>query len=356
MHSLKRRANSCTISQTINRAVALIVLAALIVLFPLSRGVNTVSADGRGECVMELSTGTVVHSRNAFEKMPMASTTKIMTALLIIEDCDLSEVITVPDEAVGVEGSSIYLKKDEIISVKDLVYGLMMRSGNDSAAVLAIHHSGSVQKFAECMNARAAEMGARDTNFTNPSGLPDENHYTTASDLCLIACNAMKNEQFKKIVSARNYTGEYRSFVNKNKFLGLVEGANGVKTGYTISAGRCLVSSAEREGMDIVCAVLNCPDMYERSQKLIEQAFSQYELKKIECNRVFMCDIVPCKIANDEILLIRKGEELKTEIARTYFYDEINVGDEVGQLEIYCQNDLIFKGILYSIVNRRNIF
>ena len=236
---------------------------------------DAAGTSAKAAAVINGDTGEVIYAHNADERLPMASTTKIMTALLIIEDCDLSEVITVPDEAVGVEGSSIYLKKDEVISVKDLVYGLMMRSGNDSAAALAIHHSGSVQKFAECMNARAAEMGARDTNFTNPSGLPDENHYTTASDLCLIACNAMKNEQFKKIVSARNYTGEYRSFVNKNKFLGLVEGANGVKTGYTISAGRCLVSSAEREGMDIVCAVLNCPDMYERSQKLIEQAFSQ---------------------------------------------------------------------------------
>ncbi|MGN0818322.1 MAG: D-alanyl-D-alanine carboxypeptidase family protein, partial [Candidatus Coproplasma sp.] len=201
---------------------------------------------------MELYTDSLLHEKNSDARMPMASTTKIMTALIVIEDCELDEVITVPDQAVGTEGSSIYLKHDEEISIKDLLYGLMLRSGNDSAAALAIHHSGSIEAFAENMNRRAKEIGALNTNYTNPSGLPDDNHYTTAYDLCLIACTAMKNPVFQEIVGTKNYNGEFRSFLNKNKILNTLDGANGVKTGYTVKAGRCLVSSAQRDGMDVV--------------------------------------------------------------------------------------------------------
>ena len=363
MLSSKRRANSFTTSQatelkhTIKFAVifcAIILLFASVFALTFSpAGIDlTAEADGRAENVVELSTGRVLHSRNADQKLPMASTTKIMTALLIIENCDLDEVITVPDEAVGVEGSSIYLKRGEVISVKDLLYGLMLRSGNDSATALAIHHSGDTQKFAETMNIRAAAMGAESTHFTNPSGLPDENHYTTAGDLSLIACEAMKNDVFKTIVSTRNYTGEYRSYFNKNKMLSRVEGANGIKTGYTLKAGRCLVSSAEREGMDIICVVLNCPDMYERSEELIERAFDQFKLAKIDKNTIFICDKVPCKIDEDATVLVKIDEELTIKTYRAGSGSTIKQGDMVGKLEIYCQNDLIFSGDLYSIVNR----
>lgn len=363
MLSSKRRANSFTISQAtelkqgikfaaIFCALTLLFASVFALTFSPAAISLTAEADGRAESVVELSTGRALYSRNADQKLPMASTTKIMTALLIIEDCNLDEVITVPDEAVGVEGSSIYLKRGEVISVKDLLYGLMLRSGNDSATALAIHHSGSTSKFVDAMNARAAEMGAESTHFTNPSGLPDESHYTTAKELSLIACEAMKNDTFKTIVSTRNYTGEYRSYVNKNKMLSRVEGANGIKTGYTLKAGRCLVSSAEREGMDIICVVLNCPNMYERSEKLIENAFAQFELAKIDKNTVFMCGIVPCNIAKDAKVLIKKGEEITIKTYLTNSDGTIKQGDKVGKLEIYCQNDLIFSGDLYSIVNR----
>jgi D-alanyl-D-alanine carboxypeptidase (penicillin-binding protein 5/6) len=125
----------------------------------------------------------------------------------------------------------------------------MLRSGNDSAVSLAIYHSGSIQKFAAVMNERAKKIGAQNTNFTNPSGLPDDNHYTTAKDLCKIACYAMNNKTFREVVSTKNYRGKFRSFTNKNKMLTGYEGANGIKTGYTLKAGRCLVSSAKRNGM-----------------------------------------------------------------------------------------------------------
>ncbi len=356
MLSSKKRVNSCTISQIIKKTAAIIAAIAFISTMSLAGGSGATYADGRAECVAELSTGTILHSRNDGARLPMASTTKIMTALIIIEDCELDEEIAVPDEAVGVEGSSIYLKRGEIISVKDLLYGLMMRSGNDSAAALAIHHSGSIQDFAKVMNARARSVGACSTNFTNPSGLPDENHYTTASDLCKIACCAMKNAVFKEIVSSKSYTGKYRSFVNKNKILSRLEGANGVKTGYTVKAGRCLVSSAERDGMDVVCVVLNCPDMYERSKNLIERAFLEYELRKISPDKIFMCGIIPCKIAEEKSFVVKKGEEIDTATRMTNNSDYIHAGDDVGILEIYSKNNLIFSGNLISIVNRTNTF
>ncbi|MDE7439749.1 MAG: D-alanyl-D-alanine carboxypeptidase, partial [Clostridia bacterium] len=214
-------------------------------------------ASAQAEIAMELSTGRILTEGNAHARLPMASTTKILTAIIIIEDCNLDEEITVPDKAVGVEGSSIYLQKDEKIDIRDLLYGLMLRSGNDSATALALHHSGSIEKFAEVMNERAKKMGAEHSHFKNPSGLPDDEHYTTAYDLCTIACYAMKNETFREIVSTTNYTGKYKNFVNKNKMLYKYKSANGIKTGYTVKAGRCLVSSAEQNGMDIVCVVLN---------------------------------------------------------------------------------------------------
>ncbi|MDE6868446.1 MAG: D-alanyl-D-alanine carboxypeptidase, partial [Clostridia bacterium] len=275
--------------------LAIISLSIGAILFALPDKFSA-SASAQSEIAMELTTGTVLTEHNADARLPMASTTKILTAIIIIEDCDLDEIITVPPEAVGVEGSSIYLKKDEQINIRDLLYGLMLRSGNDSATALAIHHSGTVEKFAEAMNDRAKQIGAEYSHFKNPSGLPDSEHYTTARDLCKIACYAMNNPVFKQIVSTANYTGNFRSFANKNKMLYKYEGANGVKTGYTVKAGRCLVSSAERNGMDVVCVVLNCPDMYERSCAIFDNCFRDYKLLELNEDSIFMCNQVLCKI------------------------------------------------------------
>lgn len=311
---------------------------------PLSASASAVS-----EIAMELTTGKVLYEGNADVRLPMASTTKILTAIIIIEDCNLDEVITVPDEAVGVEGSSIYLKKGEEIDVRDLLYGLMLRSGNDSAASLAIHHSGSIEKFAEVMCERAKTIGAENSSFKNPSGLPDDNHYTTARDLCKIARYAMSNETFREIVGTKNYTGKFRTFVNKNKMLTTCEGANGVKTGYTVKAGRCLVSSCEREGMDIVCVVLNCPDMYERSKAIFDNCFNKFELAKIDENRAFMSDTVLCKPAKSHNFVINKGEKLRFMVIPVD-----NEVDEQGnkitaKLQIFGTNDLLFVANLYTI-------
>lgn len=305
-------------------------------------------ASSQAEIAMELTTGTVLLESNADAKLPMASTTKILTAIIVIEDCNLDEVITVADEAVGAEGSSIYLKKDEKISIKDLLYGLMLRSGNDSAAALAIYHSGSIEKFAIEMNERAKKIGAESSNFKNPSGLPDNEHYTTARDLCKIAVYAMQNPVFKEIVSTTSYNGQFRSFVNKNKILKSYEGANGVKTGYTVKAGRCLVSSAERDGMDIVSVVLNCPEMYERSCEIFNYGFDNYKLLQLSDEKVFMCDNVLCKLKDSENLVIKCKDEINFKVVK--LNKNTNSSEQAyAELEIYSENKLLFTRKLYSI-------
>ena len=326
---------------------------ALLILVSAGVGTRYVNADtNSAEIAMELSTGTVLEQSNADVQLPMASTTKIMTAIIIIEDCDLDEVITVPSEAVGAEGSSIYLKKDEQIDIRDLLYGLMLRSGNDSAAALAIHHSGSTEKFAEVMNKRAKELGAEKTNFKNPSGLPDSEHYTTARDLCNITRHAMQNEIFKEIVSTKSYSGKFRTFSNKNKMLYNYDGANGVKTGYTVKAGRCLVSSAERNGMDVICVVLNCPDMYGRSAKILDTCFNEYKLVELDENKLFMSGRILCKTSKSLNFVAKSDDKL------TYFVKPLNEnkkvkrGDLVAKLEIVGQNGLILSENLYSIIDR----
>ena len=324
-------------------------LLALSVFIISGIGKLNAEASAQSEIAMELTTGTVLTEGNADARLPMASTTKILTAIIIIEDCNLDEEITVPDAAVGVEGSSIYLKKDEKIDIRDLLYGLMLRSGNDSATALAIHHSGSIEKFAEVMNERAKKIGAEKSSFKNPSGLPDNDHYTTARDLCKIACYAMNNPTFKQIVSTINYSGKYKSFVNKNKMLRMCEGANGVKTGYTVKAGRCLVSSAERNGMDVVCVVLNCSDMYERSCAIIDNCFNRYKLLKLDENKVFMCGIIPCKLQKSEEIIVKTQNEIRYEVKSITTKTNNSEGDAIAELEIYAENELLFSRKLYSI-------
>lgn len=324
-------------------------IIAILVGYSAQFNKKTAEASAQAEIAMELTTQTVLQEGNADARLPMASTTKILTAIIIIEDCNLDETIKVPDKAVGAEGSSIYLKKDEEIDIRDLLYGLMLRSGNDSAAALAIHHSGSIEQFAKVMTRRAKEIGAQNSNFTNPSGLPDDNHYTTARDLCKIACYAMKNETFKKIVSTKSYTGKFRSFTNKNKMLRLCDGANGVKTGYTLKAGKCLVSSAERNGMDIVCVVLNCPDMYERSCAVFDNCYKNYKLVKLDSDKQFMCDRVLCKLANSASIVVKSNENVRYEVCPYSPDNEKDNRNEVGELKIYDENNLLFIGKLYSI-------
>ena len=226
--------------------------------------------------------GQILYEKNANAKGYPASTTKIMTALVTLEKLDelgldeKSEII-VPEEAVGIEGSSIYLKKGERLTIEELLYGLMLRSGNDSAAALAVCMGGSLGEFVSMMNERAAALGCSGTHFTNPSGLYEENHYTTASDLAKIAHEAMKRQDFREIVGAKDWqnTDGSRSFHNKNKTVFQYEGATGIKIGFTKASGRTLVASAERDGRQMIAVVLRDGNWFNDAYALMDYGFGQ---------------------------------------------------------------------------------
>ena len=258
----------------------LIALLVLLFLALLTLPVADAQAYNRTSAILliDAESGEVLHEENADLKMEIASTTKILTAITVIENADVLQRVRIPKRAVGVEGSSIYLKEGEKLTVKDLLYGLMLRSGNDSAVALALHLGGTEEHFVKMMNIRAEMLGLNDTHYANPHGLHDENHYTSCYDLCKLGCIAMKNPLFKEIVSTKKITiGEkesQRSIANKKKILFQYEGGNGIKTGYTRAAGRCLVSAAERKGVQLVAAVLNVPDMFGVCSSLMDYGFT----------------------------------------------------------------------------------
>ncbi len=328
--------------------------------------IMTVEASNTAEIVMEMNSNRVVHAINENDKKYMASTTKILTAICVIENCDLDEIVVVKKETTGVEGSSIYLQAGEKLSVKDLLYGLMLRSGNDCALTLAVHCSGSTENFAILMNQMAEKIGAKNSNFVNPHGLHNDNHYTTAYDLALISCYAMKNQAFREIVSTKTVeipftTQNYnRRLVNKNKMLKEFEGSTGIKTGFTKKAGRCLVSSCTRNGIEFVCVVLNCPDMFNRSKNLLTNAFTNYKKYKLvdKNNIIFINNNTkyPAYIKNDVILPLTNYEKENLEIL--YKFNDIDKktlkkDEQVGIIEIYCKNKLLFTEKIYTILDIR---
>ncbi|MHC1721939.1 MAG: D-alanyl-D-alanine carboxypeptidase family protein [Aminipila sp.] len=266
-------------------------VVSLLILYPLihnpAQNISTAAyptISAKQAVLMDATTGKILYERNSSSKAYPASTTKIMTALLTIEtveelDSDLTQKVKIPAEAVGVEGSSIYLSPGEAVSIEDLLYGLMLRSGNDAATALAIIIGGNQDNFVNMMNARAKEIGCTNTHFLNPSGLFDENHYTTTADMALIAQTAMQNKTFKKISAAETWEAsrapdKYNYFYNKNKVVHQYQGGNGIKIGFTKASGRTLVASAERNGKQLICVVMGAPDWFNDSYKLMDYGFS----------------------------------------------------------------------------------
>lgn len=228
------------------------------------------------------ASGDVLYSRNADARLPMASTTKIMTALVVSEHTDPGQVITVPQEAVGVEGSSAYLIRSEQLTVEDLLYALLLQSANDAAETLAIAVGGSIEGFAGLMNQKAAGLGLTNTHFTNPHGLDDEAHYTSAADLAVIAAKALEDPLLARIMAAKQYTstslsGITRYFTNHNRLLWSYEGAVGMKTGYTMRTGRCLVSAARRDGLTLIAVTLRDPSDWQDHRRMLDYGFSRFE-------------------------------------------------------------------------------
>ena len=240
-----------------------------------------ITVAARAAILIDGESGRALYALNADTRCPVASTTKIMTALLALERCGLDEIVTASDNASGVPGTSIYLGVDEQLTMRDMLLGLMLRSGNDAAVAIAEHISGDTERFAQLMNARAAALGA-DANFVTPNGLDAPGHAATARAMALIAREALSIEAFREIVSTQRAVipwrdSEYsRVLVNKNRLLREYEGATGVKTGFTSAAGRCLVFSAKRDGMELIGVVLNCGGWFEEAKKLLDWGFRNY--------------------------------------------------------------------------------
>ena len=262
-----------------------------IILCSFGARADAVSLSAVSAVLIDAENGRILYSENATTQMTMASTTKIMTALLAAEYGKFDEVVTVSNNAVGQEGSSMYLKAGEKVTLRELLYGLMLSSGNDAAVAIAEHISGSVQNFAVKMTERAKEIGAVQSSFKNPNGLDEEGHFTTALDLAKIMAVAMKNEEFAKISATYSITTERATYVNHNKLLNTYEGICGGKTGFTKKSGRCLVSVCERNGFKLIAVTLSSPDDWNDHKKMFDYGYSTYFERVPVSKEVPLCSI-----------------------------------------------------------------
>lgn len=340
-----------------------IILCIIIILnFFLPTATMAINVPSESAILIEEKTGRILYNKNSETKMAMASTTKIMTAILAIEYGDLDDVVVVDEEAANVEGSSIYIEKGDKITLEDLVYGLMLRSGNDAAYAIATHISGSLKNFVKLMNEKAHIIGATNTNFTNPHGLYEKEHYTTAKDLALITQYAFKNEDFKKIMSAKKadikINNQVHTLYNKNKLLTGYDGGNGVKTGYTIDAGKCLVFSAEREGLQMIGVILRASDIWAESRILLDYGFEQYTTKNVMKKGEYITSIYVENGINDQFKIIsdenidipmKQGENIERVLnINNTMTAPIYNKQRIGSVDFLIDGEIIYSKELYS--------
>jgi D-alanyl-D-alanine carboxypeptidase/D-alanyl-D-alanine carboxypeptidase (penicillin-binding protein 5/6) len=288
-----------------------------------------------------------------------------MTALVAIENSDISTPVSVAREAVGIEGSSIYLYEGERLSMGDLLYAMLLESANDAAAAIAIEVGGSIEAFAEMMNEKAVELGLKNTHFTNPHGLDDEEHFTTARELSIIACAAMRNNVFKSIVSTYkttiplNETEGVRLLINHNKMLKGYDGAIGIKTGYTKKSGRCLVSAAEKNGVELICVTLNAPNDWQDHRTMLDLGFSLFE-SRILCEDGEFSYIQPIIGGNENCVVLKNRETLQVTVPKSYpeiketvelfpfTFAPVKEGEIMGRLLYTCNGEKIAETPIYA--------
>ena len=339
--------------------------------------------NSRRYAVYDRLSGRCIYGKDENKQTAMASTTKIMSSIIVVENCNLSDEVTITAKAAGTGGSRLGLHTDDKITVIDLLYGLMLRSGNDAAVALAIHTSGSVEEFAKLMNQKAEELGLKDTHFVTPHGLDNPNHYTTAYELAKITDYALKNETIAKIVKTKtatiNINGSPMQINNTNELLGNVEGVYGVKTGFTNNAGRCLVTSVKRGDMDLIIVVLGADTRKDRakdSMKLIEYAYKRFYTvnveemvckefamwKQINQNRIYVdkaANSLELKLDEIPIKQLAADCEPTIEINAVSFLEApvlenerigtitVKVGDElIEEIEIKAEKEVKKRGIL----------
>lgn len=325
---------------------------------PVQAGAQTAapSVSAKSAALIDTMTGSVLYEKNAYQKLPMASTTKIMTAICALEAGNLDEAFEIHPAAVGVEGSSIYLAHGETMTMRDLVYGLMLNSGNDAAVAIAMRVSGSIEDFAALMNDTAARIGVKDTHFQNPNGLDDPQHYTTAYDLAQITRYGMRVPEFAEIVSTKSKRIPWqnkengRLLSNHNKMLSLYQGADGVKTGFTKKDGRCLVSSATRDGLQCIAVTLNAPNDWNDHTQMLDYAFDNYALCPLVRAGEYLCTVAVRHGQQAEVSVVaQQGLAVPVKIGCTPDvkldiqvpdYLEAPVGYEqvVGQVEVFLDD------------------
>lgn len=328
--------------------------------------VGSLSVSAESAVLIDASDNTLLFSKNADTRMPMASTTKIMTALVAIEHGDIDGIITIPPQAVGTEGSSIYLYEGERLTLRQLLYALMLESANDAAVAIAIEIGGSIEGFSKMMNKKVAELGLTNTNFVNPHGLDHQNHYTTARELAIITSAALKNELFREIVSTQkttiplNDTEDVRLLINHNKMLRNYDGTIGVKTGFTKRCGRCLVSAAERDGLQLIAVTLNAPNDWNDHTNMLDYGFNSYVNVTLAEQNTYRL-VLPVTGGNDNTLVCTNTESIKSTLpsahgeiichieAPRFVIAPVSAGDHIGNITYYCDGKIIGESRLIAV-------
>ena len=308
-------------------------LALALACLPAGRA-RAVEVSASAAILMDMDSGRVLYERRADDRMLIASTTKIMTALVAIRDGNLSDTVKVSREAAYTEGSSMYLKEGEELTLETLLYGLLLCSGNDAAVAVAEHVGGSVEGFVERMNETALELGMEDSSFANPNGLDHEEHYSTARDMALLARAAMGNETLARIASTRTVTVGGRTMTNHNKLLGLMDGCLGLKTGYTQAAGRTLVSCAQRGGQRLIAVTLQDGNDWADHQSLFDYGFSAYPARRMAQlgHQLASRNGVPLVAADSFAWPLAQGENLETSVVLSRaLTPPLRAGTRVGE-------------------------
>lgn len=331
---------------------------AILVLFLTSLvssyAVEVPDISAKSAVVICADTGEVVFEKDAYQKMPMASTTKIMTSVLALEFGADEHFLTVTDEMVSVEGSSIGLLPDDKISLKTLVKGMLLESGNDAANSVAHIIGGSTPEFVAIMNSKAKEIGMNSTSFETPSGLDGENHYSTAFDMALLGAYAIKNPEFKQICSSKEQVVFYgndpcrRVFTNNNKLLDTYDGIFGIKTGFTKKSGRCLVSAVERDNKTLIAVTLNAPDDWNDHKKMYDYSFENVHVIDLSCDLQDLSvkiiggteDVVSLYPSSNPIITsINEDFDYESKIfIKQFEYAPVKKGDILGFIEFYDEN------------------
>lgn len=360
----------------IKRTIGILLSAAVIFPFaPKAEAVSLAGLSAKAAVLIDAQTGTVIAEKNEKQRLPMASTTKIMSALLLLESGGLDDPFKVDNSAIMVEGSSMGLCEDDIVTKRALCYGMLLPSGNDAANQTAVTLAGSVEKFAEMMNQRAEKLGLEDTNFVTPSGLHNESHYSTAYDMAMLTREALRNDDFREICGTKRAKLKFgnppyeRWLVNTNKLLTMYDGCIGVKTGFTDEAGRCLVSAAEKNGVTLICVTLNAPDDWNDHKKMYDYGFSVTESRNVsfDCSELRVkaaggtVSELPVELESIPSYTVVNGEEpeiTSETLIPDFVYAPVEKGKAVGKVIFYadgkpmCTVSMVAKDGCEAVVSK----